>query len=60
MTTKAKGIFAGVIVLLAAVRSIPAQTAPDLSGLWVAKLRFEPSVPMPVTVSKKDSGTPPL
>ncbi|MEO5902536.1 MAG: serine hydrolase domain-containing protein [Gemmatimonadaceae bacterium] len=56
MTTTAKTILAGLIALLTGARTAPAQTAtPDLSGLWVAKLRFEPAVPTPVTILRSGS-----
>ncbi len=56
MTTPCKAVLVGLIALLASARIAPAQTSvPDLSGLWVAKLRFDPAVPMPVILLQ--SGT---
>jgi CubicO group peptidase (beta-lactamase class C family) len=49
-------VLAATIALLAGHRSAPAQTSvPDLSGLWAAKLHFDPAVPTPVILLKTGS-----
>src|ERR1019366_9447171 len=53
MISPYKAVLAGMLALLAGVHNAPAQTsAPDFSGLWVARLRFDPAVPTPVILLK--------
>ncbi|MEP6507300.1 MAG: serine hydrolase domain-containing protein, partial [Gemmatimonadales bacterium] len=53
MTSPYNSVLVG---LIASLTNAPLATAqapvPDLSGLWVAKLRFDPAVPTPVTLLK--------
>ena len=50
-------MLAAIFALSASARIASAQTSvPDLSGLWVAQLRFDPAAPTPVVLLKSGGG----
>ena len=55
MSTATRVTFAAAAALAAALQTAPAQQdAPDLTGLWAAKVRFGPDIRGPLTLVQED------